>query len=79
MNGFNNKGDFQRRLVMYLDGALSNEESRSFLKDIKDSPEQLAKLQKEKSFREFLRKKVNRRSVSPALINSIKSKINSSH
>jgi len=80
MNAFgNNKGDFQRRLVMYLDGALSNEESREFLTDIKNSPEQLAKLQKEKSFREFLRKKVNRRSVSPALINSIKSKINTSH
>ncbi|MGH1338796.1 MAG: hypothetical protein ACRBFS_21960 [Aureispira sp.] len=69
--------DFQRRLVMFLDGALSNQESRAFLTDVKKSPEQLAKLQKEKSFREFLRKKVNRRSVSPALINSIKSKINS--
>jgi len=73
-----NSGDFQRRLVMYLDGALSNEEKREFLTDVKNSPDQLAKLQKEQSFREFLRKKVNRRSVSPALINSIKSKINSS-
>lgn len=73
-----NPGEFQRRLVMYLDGALSNEESREFLTDVKSSPENLVKLQKEKSFREFLRKKVNRRSVSPALINSIKSKINSS-
>lgn len=73
-----NSGDFQRRLVMYLDGALSSEEKREFLTDVKNSPDQLAKLQKEQSFREFLRKKVNRRSVSPALINSIKSKINSS-
>ena len=73
-----NPREFQRRLVMYLDGALSNQESREFLTDVKNSPEQLAKLQKEKSFREFLRKKVNRRSVSPALISSIKSKINSS-
>ncbi len=78
MDDFGNKGEFQRRLVMYLDGALSNEESRNFLTEIKDSPEQFSKLQKEKSFREFLRKKVNRRSVSPALIDSIKSKINSS-
>jgi hypothetical protein len=74
-----NQGEFQRRLVMYLDGALSNEEARAFLTDVKNSPDQLAKLQKEKSFREFLRKKVSRRSVSPALINSIKSKINPSH
>ncbi len=79
MNAFGNKGDFQRRLVMYLDGALSNEESREFLTEIKNSPEHLAKLQKEKTFREFLRNKVNRRPVSPSLINSIKSKINSSH
>jgi hypothetical protein len=78
MKSDGNQGEFQRRLVMYLDGALSNEESREFLTDIKNSPEQLAKLQKEKSFREFLRKKVSRRSVSPALLNSIKSKINSS-
>lgn len=76
-NQNNSPKDFQRRLVMFLDGALSNQESREFLTDVKKSPEQLAKLQKEKSFREFLRKKVNRRSVSPALINSIKSKINS--
>lgn len=69
-------GDFQRRLVMYLDGALSNQESNAFLTDIKDSPEQLEKFEKEKSFREFLRNKVSRKSVSPALINSIKSKIN---
>ena len=74
-----NTGEFQRRLVMYLDGALSNEESREFLTDIKNSPDHLAKLQEEKSFREFLRKKVSRRSVSPALINSIKSKISPSH
>ena len=74
-----NHGEFQRRLVMYLDGALSNEEASAFLTDVKNSPEHLAKLQKEKSFRDFLRKKVSRRSVSPALINSIKSKINPAH
>ena len=72
----NQNGDFQRRLVMYLDGALSNKESNAFLTDIKDSPEQLEKFEKERSFREFLRNKVSRKSVSPALINSIKSKIN---
>ncbi|MCH2023687.1 MAG: hypothetical protein MK207_14525 [Saprospiraceae bacterium] len=74
-----NQEEFQRRLAMYLDGALSNEEASEFMTDIKNSPEQLAKLQNEKSFREFLRKKVSRHSVSPTLINSIKSKINPSH
>ena len=71
--------EFQKKLAMYLDGALSNEEASTFMIDVKNSPEHLARLKEEKSFREFLRKKVNRRSVSPALINSIKSKIKASH
>jgi hypothetical protein len=39
------------------------------------SPEHMARLQQEKSFREILRQKVGRRTVSPALVQSIKSKI----
>ncbi len=74
MNGINDK-DFERRLVMYLDGALSKDESRDFLDTIMKSPEHMARLQQEKSFREFLRQKVGRRTVSSALIQSIKSKI----
>jgi|NOAtaT_7_FD_contig_41_5074472_length_323_multi_2_in_0_out_0_1 polyhydroxyalkanoate synthesis regulator phasin len=74
MNAFNDN-DFQRSLVMYLDGALSKEESRDFLDNVMQSPEQMARLQQEKSFREILRQKVGRRTVSPALVQSIKSKI----
>lgn len=74
MNGLTEK-EFNRRLVMYLDGALAPEESRNFLDAIMESPEQLAKLEQEKSFREFLRKKVGRRNVSSALVQSIKTKI----
>jgi|GEM_PF-2351385 len=74
MNGLTDK-EFNRRLVMYLDGALAPEESRNFLDAIMESPEQLAKLEQEKSFREFLRKKVGRRNVSSALVQSIKTKI----
>jgi len=75
MGSFNEK-EFQRRLVMYLDGALNKEEARDFLDTIMKSPDHMAALQKEKSFREFLRQKVGRRTVSSALIQSIKSKIN---
>lgn len=74
MNGINEK-EFERRLVMYLDGALEKEEARDFLDTIMQSPEQMARLQQEKSFREFLKQKVGRRTVSSALIQSIKSKI----
>jgi polyhydroxyalkanoate synthesis regulator phasin len=74
MQGFNEK-DFQRNMVMYLDGALSKEESREFLDSVMQSPEHLDRLQKEKSFREILRKKAGQRTVSPNLVQTIKSKI----
>jgi len=70
-----NHKDFLNKVSMYLDGALSNEEERNLLFEIKKSPELLEKYKMEKSFREFLRSKVNRRSVSPTLIKSIKDKI----
>jgi hypothetical protein len=74
MQGFNDK-DFQQGLVMYLDGAYNNEESREFLDKVTQSPEYMTRLQQEKSFREVLRQKVGRRTVSPSLVQSIKSKI----
>jgi polyhydroxyalkanoate synthesis regulator phasin len=74
MQGFNEK-DFQRNMVMYLDGALSKEESREFLDSVMQSPEHFDHLQKEKSFREILRKKAGQRTVSPTLVQTIKSKI----
>jgi hypothetical protein len=40
-----------------------------------ESPEHLDLLQKEKSFREILRKKAGQRTVSPTLVQTIKSKI----
>jgi hypothetical protein len=74
MQGFNEK-DFQRIMVMFLDGALSIEESREFLESVRQSPEYMDRLQKEKSFREILRKKAGQRTVSPVLVQTIKSKI----
>ncbi len=75
MNAFGNEQDFRRRLMMYLDGALNKEEEREFLSVIRSSPQYLTELQQEQSFREFLRQKLSRKTVSPALIQSIKSKI----
>ncbi len=74
MQGFNEK-DFHRSMVMFLDGALSKDESREFLENIKHSPDFLDRLQKEKSFRETLRKKAGQRTVSPSVVQIIKSKI----
>jgi anti-sigma factor RsiW len=76
MNPLSNEQDFRRRLNMYLDGALDKEEEREFLNVIRSSPQYLSELQHEQSFREFLRQKLSRKTVSPALVQSIKSKIN---
>ena len=70
-----NSQDFLNKVVMYLDGALSKEQERELLIEIRRSPERLEKFRIEKSFREFLRSKVSRRAVSPNLVRSIKDKI----
>ena len=57
--------DFLERVIMYLDGELTKQEERELLVEIKESPESLEKFQIEQSFREFIRSKVTRRSVSP--------------
>ena len=75
MSKQNNSQDFLNKVVMYLDGALSKEQERELLIEIRRSPERLEKFRIEKSFREFLRSKVSRRAVSPNLVRSIKDKI----
>lgn len=74
MKSFSNQ-DFSKRLIMYLDGELTKQEERELLGQIQTSPDHLAQFNKEKSFREFIRSKVSRRKVSPALVQSIKSQI----
>ena len=66
---------FLEKVIMYLDGELTKQEERDLLLEIKETPEYLEKFKIEKSFREFIRSKVTRRSVSPNLIQNIKDKI----
>ena len=63
------------KVNMFLDNELSDEQQRQLLDEIKTNPAYYDVLSKEKSFREFIKSKVQRRSVSPALIQSIKDKI----
>ena len=74
-----NQTNFQelvKKVNMYLDNELSKDAERDLLREIKTNPAYLEVLSKEQSFREFIKSKVHRRKVSPALIQSIKSKIN---
>ena len=64
-----------RKVNMYLDNELTKEAERDLLREIKQNPAYLELLSKEKSFRDFIKSRVHRRKVSPALIKSIKDKI----
>jgi len=64
-----------QKVTMYLDNELNENEERELLQDIQSNPAYLKVLSQEKSFREFIKSKIQRRKPSPALIQSIKEKI----
>lgn len=64
-----------RKVNMYLDNELDKEAEMALLREIKQNPAFYEILSKEKSFREFIKSRVHRRKVSPALVQSIKNKI----
>lgn len=70
-----NYQELVKKVTMYLDNELSKESERELLKEIKENPKYYEILSKEKSFRDFIKSRVTRRKVSPALIQSIKDKI----
>ena len=70
-----NYQELVRKVTMYLDNELTKEAERELLQEIKQNPAYYEVLSKEKSFREFIKSRVHRRKVSPALIESIKNKI----
>jgi len=67
--------DLVKKVTMYLDNALTKEAERELLREIKSNPNYMELLHKEKSFREFVKSRVQRRTVSPALVQSIKERI----
>lgn len=75
MGNQTNYQELVKKVNMYLDNELSKEAERDLLREIKTNPAYLEILSKEQSFREFIKSKVHRRKVSPALIQSIKDKI----
>ena len=65
------------KVTMYLDNELPREEERKLLKEIQSDPNYMELLKREKSFKDFIKRKVQRRQVSPALVQSIKTRIGS--
>ena len=64
--------DLVKRINLLLDNELSKDAERALLNEIKSNPAYRDLLQKERSFREFIKSRIHRKTVSPALIQSIK-------
>ena len=76
-NQGNNHKALMAKVNMYLDNELTKTEERALLQELKQNPVYFDLLNKEKTFREFLKSRLQRRQVSPSLIQSIKDKIKS--
>jgi hypothetical protein len=60
---------------LLLDKELSPEAERAFLNEIKSNPAYRELLSKERSFREFVKNRIQRKPVNPSLKHSILEKI----
>ena len=70
--------DLTRRVTLYLDGELDRGEERELLQEIQRNPQYVQLLSKEQNFKEFIKSRLQRKTVSPTLIQSIKDKISTS-
>lgn len=75
MRNSHDQQEFYRLMSLYLDNELTNEDEQRLLQELRSNPNYMEFLSKERSFREFIKTKVQRRKVSPALVDSIKEKI----
>lgn len=69
--------DLVEKVNLYLDNELNESAERELLKEIKSNPEYFKFLSQEKSFRDFIKTRLNRSQPSPVLIQSIKESIRS--
>jgi hypothetical protein len=77
MKNFQTGQDFLQRMNLLLDNELTPDVEREVLEEIKTNPSYREMLSQEQSFREFIRSRIQRRKVSPSLVQSIKEKIHS--
>lgn len=75
MNQNENASEIREKIQMYFDKELNDNDQKSLLKEVKGNPEFQHFFDKEKKFRSFIKSNVTRSSVSPDLIQTIKSRI----
>jgi hypothetical protein len=64
-----------QKVSLFLDNALNSEEQASLQRELDSNPACLEMLNKEQSFREFVKSRIHRRSAAPNLIQSIREKV----
>ncbi len=67
--------DFRQKIDLYLDNALTTEESTDFVNAANSNPEYTELLERASEFRNLLKTKVKRSTCSENLINNIKNNI----
>lgn len=75
MRAPNDYQDFRKKVSMMLDKALTKEAENEVMQSIERNPQYRELLNKERSFRDFVRNNVIRPKVTPEFIQSIKEKI----
>lgn len=75
MGNLHNLDEIHNRVTLYFDNALGDNERDELLEQVNQDPRCSKIFNKEKNFREFLRKNAYRPEVSSDFIQSIKNKI----
>ena len=70
-----NYQSFRQKIDMYLDNALSVDDEKDFVAQIKHDPACSRLYASEKQFRDMIKNNIRRPNVSPNLIDSIKERI----
>ena len=72
MNSVQNSQDFIKRINLLLDNQLEPDAKQETLAEINTNPSYRELLSQEQSFRDFIRNHIDRKTVSPSLVQSVK-------
>ena len=67
-----NNNKFNRRMSLFLDGALSEDDRAQFINEVNASDQNKENLVNERAFRSFLKNKLTRKTASQSIKNSIR-------
>ncbi|MBX2816897.1 MAG: hypothetical protein KTR24_12905 [Saprospiraceae bacterium] len=79
MRGPNDYQELRQNVDLILDRALTQEAQDEMMKKVEGDPEFAQMMNKERNFREFVRKNVTRPKVTPEFIQSIKDQVRFPH